>query len=302
MELRQLEYFCTISEFKNFTRTAEVLHVSQPSVTKAVKALESELQLTLIDRSQKQIDLTEEGKFFLVHARKIMDDVETMQRDMQKFRIPGGGTIRFGLPPTVEAYLFPGFFVDFRKANPNIQLDVQEFGDSQEVLEKLGEGTLDFGILMGAGDIPPDQSLFILESDLLLCTAREHPLAKRTNITFGDLKQEKFILQQPSTYQYQKVIEGCAGCGYTPDIMLCTSQLKTIKELVAKSTGISILPDFVLRKTADLCRKPMEPALKVQLSLAWGNRCGQSPVEEKFLSFMKEYISTPGFREYFGKK
>ena len=68
MDFRQLEYFCTISKLENFTRTAEYLHVSQPSVTKAIKALESELQLTLIDRRQKHVTLTPVGKVVLVHA------------------------------------------------------------------------------------------------------------------------------------------------------------------------------------------------------------------------------------------
>ncbi len=301
MELRQLEYFCTISELKNFTRTAEVLHVSQPSVTKAVKALESELQLTLIDRSQKQISLTEEGRFFLVHAKRIMEDVKSMKQDMLRLREPAGGTIRIGVPPTVEAYLFPKFFVKFQEANPSIQLDVQEFSDSGEIREKLGEGSLDYGILMGDGELPTEQSLLIMESDLLLCMDRAHSLAKKKEISFGDLKQEKFILQQPNTYQYQKVVEGCSAHGFVPDIVLCTSQLKTIKELCAKSMGVSVLPDFAIRSAPGLCRKPMNPALQVKVCLVWGNQGRQSPVEERFLYFMKEYIKTPEFREYYGQ-
>ena len=83
MEFRQLEYFVTISELENFTRTAEVLHVSQPSVTKAIKSLEGELKLTLIDRSQKHVSLTEEGRTFLIHAQRIMRDVQSAYQDMQ---------------------------------------------------------------------------------------------------------------------------------------------------------------------------------------------------------------------------
>ena len=85
MEFRQLEYFCTISELENFTRTAKVLHVSQPSVTKAIKALEAELGLTLIDRSQKHVTLTEAGRAFLIHARRIMQDAELAKQDMMRF-------------------------------------------------------------------------------------------------------------------------------------------------------------------------------------------------------------------------
>ena len=126
MEFRQLEYFCTISELENFTRTAEVLHVSQPSVTKAIKALEAELGLTLIDRSQKHVTLTAEGRAFLIHAQRIMQDAEAAKQDMLRFRTDTRGTVHFGVPPMVEAYLFPDFFTKFHQTFPDINLDVQE--------------------------------------------------------------------------------------------------------------------------------------------------------------------------------
>lgn len=105
MEFRQLEYFCTISELENFTRTAKVLHVSQPSVTKAIKALEAELGLTLIDRSQKHVTLTDAGRAFLIHARRIMQDAEIAKQDMMRFCVGSAGTVHFGVPPMFEAYL-----------------------------------------------------------------------------------------------------------------------------------------------------------------------------------------------------
>lgn len=137
MEFRQLEYFCTISELENFTRTAKVLHVSQPSVTKAIKALEAELGLTLIDRSQKHVTLTEAGRAFLIHARRIMQDAELAKQDMMRFCVGSAGTIHFGVPPMFEAYLFPTFFKEFREKFPTTLLDVQEFGDSDEVRERV---------------------------------------------------------------------------------------------------------------------------------------------------------------------
>ena len=150
MEFRQLEYFCTISELENFTRTAKVLHVSQPSVTKAIKALEAELGLTLIDRSQKHVTLTEAGRAFLIHARRIMQDAELAKQDMMRFCVGSAGTIHFGVPPMFEAYLFPTFFKEFREKFPTTLLDVQEFSDSDEVRERVEIGDLDFGVIFGS--------------------------------------------------------------------------------------------------------------------------------------------------------
>ena len=163
MEFRQLEYFCTISELENFTRTAKVLHVSQPSVTKAIKALEAELGLTLIDRSQKHVTLTEAGRAFLIHARRIMQDAELAKQDMMRFCVGIAGTIHFGVPPMFEAYLFPTFFKEFREKFPTTLLDVQEFGDSDEVRERVevGDNVIDNRGMPARITVVPDGTMAI---------------------------------------------------------------------------------------------------------------------------------------------
>ena len=255
MELRQLEYFCNVGTFENFTRAAQNLHVSQPSVTKAIKTLEAELQLTLIDRTQKKISLTVEGKAFFKYAQKIMQDVEEAKQNMQQFKIRKENTIKFGLPPMFEAYLFPDLFIKFRAAYPKIELNIQEFGDSVEICQKLKDGTLDFGIIITHADSKYNLSIKLLSDKYSLCLPKNHRLAKYSEVSFADLKDEKFILQQDGTYQHRKICECCAKCGYSPNILLCTSQLKTIKQLVTNEAGISLLPNFVLNAETDFCRK-----------------------------------------------
>ena len=298
MEFRQLEYFCTISELENFTRTAEVLHVSQPSVTKAIKALESELGVVLIDRSQKRATLTEEGKVFLLHAQKIMQDAETARRDMQRFRKDMHETLRFGIPPMVEAYLFPDFFTKFRRAFPDVTLDVQEFADSEEVRSRADLGELDFGIILG-GAAESDHELRIMEDSMSVCLHSEHPLAGKRVIAIEDLAEEKFIMQQPRTYQYREVYARCHEAGFVPELLLCTSQLKTIKQLVANREGISILPDFVTRMESIFVRRPLSPELEVVVSLYWGQQRCLSAVDNRLTDFMREYTATDEFKQRF---
>ena len=298
MEFRQLEYFCTISELENFTRTAEVLHVSQPSVTKAIKALESELGVVLIDRSQKRATLTEEGKVFLLHAQKIMQDTEIARRDMQRFRKDIHETLRFGIPPMVEAYLFPDFFTKFRRAFPDVTLDVQEFADSEEVRSRADLGELDFGIILG-GAIESDHELRIMEDSMSVCLHSEHPLARKRVIAIEDLAEEKFIMQQPRTYQYREVYARCHEAGFVPELLLCTSQLKTIKQLVANREGISILPDFVTRMESIFVRRPLSPELEVVVSLYWGQQRCLSAVDNRLMDFMREYTATDEFKQRF---
>lgn len=299
MEFRQLEYFCTISELENFTRTAEVLHVSQPSVTKAIKALEAELGLTLIDRSQKHVELTEEGKTFLLHAQKIMRDADEAKRDMMRFHHACSGTIRFGVPPMVEAYLFPDLFMNFRQAFPDINLDVQELGDSDEVRQRADIGELDFGIVLGNPADHDGHIMPIMHDTMRLCLALGHPLAERDEVSFCDLKDEKFILQQPRTYQYRETFARCTEQGFTPEIVLSTSQIKTIKQLVASAMGISILPNFVVRAERNILHKKLAPPMELCVFLYWNNHKRMSAVDEQFMEFIQQYTASPEYKHHF---
>ena len=291
MEFRQLEYFCAISELKNFTRTAEALHVSQPSVTKAIKALEAELGLMLIDRRQKQVHLTEEGQAFLFHAKRIMKAANIALKDMERYRQDRRETIHFGIPPMVEAYLFPDLFTKFKQIFTDVDLDVQEFNDSEEVRKRIEQGSLDFGIVLGEPGNAQENELIIMRDSMSVCIPPQHKLAASREILFSELQDERFIMQHPNTYQYRAVYEQCHKAGFVPTITLCTTQIKTIKQLVANGMGISILPDFVTCSEKIFVRRPLKPELKVQVSLNWGVYKGLSAVDTQFVEFIKDYAA-----------
>ena len=296
MEFRQLEYFCAIAEVENFTRTAQMLHVSQPSVTKAIKSLEAELELTLINRSQRHVMLTEEGRAFLIHAQRIMKEMEEARQDMERFRHATHGVIHFGIPPMVEAYLFPDLFVKFRRAFPEINLDVQEYSDSQEVLERVELGELHFGIVMMGPGERGENTRHILSDTMSLCIGKGHPFSDEERLDFRALSGEKFILQQPRTYQYHEVFKRTRKAGFTPEVVLCTSQLKTIKQLVADGVAISFLPDFATNTEKNFLRKEVVPPINLEVLLCWGSHKILSQIDKRFIDFVRASVahSTPG--------
>ena len=292
MELRQLEYFCTVSSLENFTKAAHFLHVSQPSVTKAIQALEAELNLLLFDRSQKHIALTEAGQIFLLHAKKILQDVQTAQLSLQKFKSQNGGVLKFGMPPMIESYIFPKFFMKFQASNPNIILDLQEFGDSNSVNEKLEDNFLDFGILLLRTNKNLESSLTLSEDEFCLCIPQNHKLATAEKISFDELKDEKFILQPKGTIQHLVTMKLSAEAGFVPNILLNTSQLKTIKDLVSGGAAISLLPKFVLANSTSFKVVSISPAVKFQIVLAWNRYKELSPLGTQFLKIFKELLQS----------
>lgn len=290
MELRQLEYFCTVSSMENFTKAAHFLHVSQPSVTKAIQALEAELNLMLFDRSQKHIALTEAGQIFLIHAQKILKDVQTAQLSLEKFKTSNNGVVKLGLPPMVESYLFPQFFMQFQALNPNILLDLHECNDSVSVLEKLDGDFLDFGIMLLRTDERLENSLELSESEFYLCLPLNHRLAQEDKISFAELKGEKFILQPSGTIQHLVTLKLATEAGFVPDVLLSTSQLKTIKELVSGGVAVALLPKFVLTDSPKFKAVPLVPPVKFKIVLAWSRYKELSPLGTRFLEFFNELL------------
>lgn len=297
MEFRQLEYFCTLSELENFTRTAEVLHVSQPSVTKAIKALEAELGLQLIDRSQKHVSLTEEGQAFLLHAKRIMKDIEIAKKDMMRYHSQSRGTIHFGIPPMIEGYLFPDLFLKFKKYFPDITLAVQEYHDSVEVHEQADLSDLDFAIMIEREDEKIPNTFDVLHDTMSVCLPPNHRLAKREVLTLSDLSDEKFIMQQMNTFQYKEIMHECKEAGFIPNVSFCTSQLKTLKQLVAKGMGVAILPNFVTLLDTDFVKRPLRPSMNIKVVLYWSKKKVLSLLDRQFMDFIRRYKEMPEFKQ-----
>lgn len=285
MELRQLEYFCAVSSLESFTKAANFLHVSQPSVTKTVQSLEIELNIELFDRSQKHICLTEAGGVFFLHAKKILQDVQAAKLAVERFQSQSGGVIRLGVPPMVESYLFPNFFIKFQATNPKIILDLQECSDSMSIHEKLENDELDFGIIFLSPDEHLKNFLPLMEDEFYLCVPSSHKFANAEKISFAALKEEKFILQPPGTVQNLVTMQRSANAGFAPDILLSTSQLKTIKDLVSSNAAVALIPRFAITKSSTFKALPVNPPIKFVIALAWSELKELSPLFTHFLNF-----------------
>ena len=163
----------------------------------------------------------------------------------------------------------------------------------------MEEGLLDFGVVLAPAVKTHRNEMAVLKDKMELCLPLDHPLTAREHVAVADLRREKFIMQQPNTYQYDTVYRSCVENGFTPEILLCTSQLKTIKQLVANSLGISILPDFVTSSETIFARRPLVPEMEIQVNLFWSPQKRLSETGRKVVSFMEEYTTTDEFRERF---
>ena len=114
-----------------------------------------------------------------------------------------------------------------------------------------------------------------------------------------DYNQKHHCLQQPNTYPYRQVFQKCTEAGYAPDVLLCTSQVKTVKDLVTNDLGIAVLPNFVMRSDTTFSRRPLTPVMEVPVYLCWGAHKTLSQAEQKFIDFVKEYTESAEFKQHF---
>ena len=129
-----------------------------------------------------------------------------------------------------------------------------------------------------------------------LCIGKGHPFCDEERLDFRALSGEKFILQQLRTYQYREVFKRTCKAGFTPEVVLCTSQLKTIKQLVADGVAISFLPDFATNTEKNFLRKEVVPPINLEVLLCWGSHKILSQIDKRFIDFVRASVahSTPG--------
>ena len=286
MELRQLEYFQMASRLKNITRAAQRLRVSQPNITVAIKKLEAELGVQLFDRSQKQLSLTPEGKVFLRRIEIALRNIQDAILEVNDYKQLQKGTIKIGIPPMMGAYLFPKVFSGFRQIHPHLDILLYEEG-SLSIREKLESDALDFGIIIVPESTPNLNVLKMSRNQLMVCVSQKSPLARKTKITARDIAVSDLIMMKEGAYLREVVQNKLSALKITPRTVLESSQIVTIKGLVAHGVGIAFLLDFICRNSSDIKTIPFYEPIFVDIGLAWKKERYVSKAAQAFIDFCK---------------
>jgi LysR family transcriptional regulator, cyn operon transcriptional activator len=176
--LRHIRYFLAVAEHKNFTRAAEALHVSQPTLSQQIRQLEDTPRAPLLDRSGRTIALTDAGVAYLGYARRALQDLEAGRRAIHDVQELSRGTLRVAMTPTFTAYLAGPLVETFNSHYPGITLTIQEM--PQERMERLlNDDALDVGIAFDEVRSPDIEGQTLLSESLALMVGKSHPYAKR---------------------------------------------------------------------------------------------------------------------------
>ncbi|MBN8194077.1 LysR family transcriptional regulator [Bacillus sp. NTK074B] len=247
MDIRQLTYFNEVAKYKSFTKASNVLHLSQPTLSKMVRSLEDELDMELIDRSARQIELTEAGEIVYEQGQVILESLDHLSTHLYDLMNLKKGKIKIGIPPLIGFLFFPSIIKKFKTLYPDVQIQLNEFG-ANKVEEEVGDGKLDLGVVV----LPMDEDEFdvvpFVSEKHMLFVHHSHPLAGKESVEMQELHDEDFILFSEDFALHDKIIDECRKAGFHPKIAYESSQWDFIGEMIGQNLGISIFPQSISKK------------------------------------------------------
>ena len=246
MEIHQLRYFVAVADEGNFSRAAEKVRVAQPSLSQQIQKLEAEMGQPLFDRLPRTVVLTEAGRCLLEFARKILANVADASRCVDELKGEVVGRLGVGAIPTIAPYVLPPLIGKFQKQYPKVILEIVE-DVTENVARRLEDGELDVAFASTCDESPTIERQSLGHEALLLLLPKDHPLAKKKQVKWSDLKPEKFLLLHEINCLSQQVSELLTANDLRPDLALKGAQLGTIAGMVAAGIGIALVPEMMVR-------------------------------------------------------
>lgn len=290
MTLTQMKYFIEVCKWKSVTKASISLHVSQPTVSIAMKELEVETGLNLFKRIGKRLVITKEGEFILSKVGAILNSVEQLNNDILDF-VNTKNHIKLAIPLQVGSYLIPMILENFKQQYPEMNLEIVEFG-GMDSLRMVDNEELDLAITIYEADFCGDLNYTkLFDSECCFCTNIANPLAAKKHIEVLDLTGEQFVMLEGGFFINKMVYKAFENIGIKPDIILRSAQLHTVKNLVNKK----IASTFLMRETViddqQIVAIPFSNPLKIRAGIVTKqNRQIYSDVK-KLIDFMRETFS-----------
>ena len=287
MEIRTLRYFLAVAREENMTRAAEQLHVTQPTLSKALKALEDELGKKLFTRHSFSIRLTDEGVLLRNRAEDLVSMADKIAREFVTLDDITGGDIYLGLAESYQIRLLARAIREFRKQYPALRYHITS-GDTEQVTEKLDKGLLDFAVLAEEPDRAKYEALIFPQADVWgLVFPSEDPLAKKNIITVDDLIGLPLFCSEQS---WQKDIPRWCGDRMQALRLEGSFRLSYNGSMFAgEGLGYLLTFDHLIDTSQDsgLVFRPLYPKLENSLYLIWKRYQALSPIAERFLRHLK---------------
>lgn len=240
MELAQLEAFLQVAHHRSFSRAAEALFLTQPSVTARIQSLERELGERLFERTGRSVTLTDAGHAFMPHAQRAITAVQEGTDAIEAVRHGDVGSVRIGASSSIATYVLPNIFKHFREQRPRVHVHLST-GNTEDIIERLLAGEVHL-VVTRLAQHPEIDSLHLYNDDLALVVSPSHPFAAKGRVSIAEAGREPFLFFERSSSYHSLIYSMFLRVGVVPESVMELDSMETTKHMVEAGLGIAILP------------------------------------------------------------
>ncbi|MFI6922488.1 transcriptional regulator CynR [Nonomuraea spiralis] len=292
LELRHLRYLLAVAEHGNFTRAAEELHISQPTLSQQIKQLERTLGVQLLDRTGRTVRLTDAGAVYADHARRALRDLAAAERAVHDVQDLSRGHLRLGLTPTFTAYLIGPLTAEAHTRHPGISLTLTE--TTQDRIEAaLLADDLDLGIAFAGPHLPGITATALFTETLSLVTATPRAQTLPSPLPVHTIKNEQLALLSGDFATRSHIDAYFAHHRAVPRIAVEANSIQALTEIVRRTPLATVLPDAITHDHPHLTPVPLDPPLPIRtVALLHREGAYRSAATRAFTDLTHDFVRT----------
>ncbi|MGG4453271.1 LysR family transcriptional regulator [Brevibacillus porteri] len=285
MDIKHLHYFVTVCDQLSYSKAAQKLHISQPSLSNAIKNLEQEVGSPLLERNTRKMELTDAGKILYQKSLLVLSQMNVLKKEMEEVKLTGSGDLIIGIIESVKHWI-PKVIREYQRRFPSINIKLIEVLSGKAVKESLRKYHTHLLITNQFIDEEDIESLPLYDERLMLALHKDHPLAEKESIRLKDLASEPFIISTEGFQTREDILTAFSFEQVNPQIKFEIERFETALTLVRENLGVTIIPENYLSGSTDasLVRKTIDsPALERTVYLAYMKNRYLAPAVQAFL-------------------
>jgi len=273
MELRHLRYFVSVAEALSFTRAAEKLHTAQPSLTRQIKDLEEELGVQLLNRTKRQVTLTDEGRSFLVDAKRVLALAAETVASVRRLRSGETRAFNVGYVSNLFYDLLPNTLASFHRSFPTVSVNLFDLSCGEQ-FRALEDGRLDLGFVGLHEPIARRGLEFraVVSYKTVVALPKGDPLAGKATVEMKALASMFFIGMSESSYPGYRdwLTRTCRHAAFTPKVLQDVDLERTMIHAIAAGLGVALVPEQLKKLEHDnVVFRPINPPVATEGCIAW---------------------------------
>jgi DNA-binding transcriptional LysR family regulator len=294
--LRQLRVFLAAAQARNFSRAGDSVGLTQPAVSRAMFELESQLGLKLLDRTTREVILTDAGQSLAARLERVLDELDQTLLDVQGMAHARRGKVRVASSPTLSAQLMPACIAACARQEPDIQIVLLD-RIQQDALDSVRAGEVDFGVVIEPSATDDLTAETILRDPFVLVVPRDHPLAARKSVRWSALGGHPLVLLDHASGSRRLIDDALARHGVQAEVAQQLGHPTTVFRMVEAGIGISVMPALSVPPSGlrALVALPLVPRLERRVMLVHRRNRAPSPLAQRVWALIRDTAAaSPG--------